>query len=120
VSVPVDLAALAEKIEAFGAVSYLVTTGNEGAPHVVSVVPAWEGDDLVVSAGQGTMRNAGAHPTVTLLWPGAAGADYSLIVDGQARVMEGPARIVIQPTKAVLHRLPQADASLPSCVTVLD
>ena len=117
VSIPVALADLAEKIQSFGAVAYLVTTG-EGGPHVVSVTVAWEGEALSVGAGSRTGQNASARPAVTLLWPGAAGADYSLIVDGAAALSDDGTRLAITPSRAVLHRLPQASADLPSCVTV--
>ena len=116
-SVPVALADLAEKIDSYGPVAYLVTTGEGGAPHVVSVAVALEGEELVAGAGRSTSRNAGVQPVVSLVWAGAPGADYCLIVDGTARV--GDERIAVRPTRAVLHRLAQADASLPSCVTLL-
>jgi Pyridoxamine 5'-phosphate oxidase len=118
VSIPVALAELAEKIESFGPVAFLVSTGDDGAPHVVSVTAGWEGEALAVGAGSRTGKNASARPTVTLLWPGAPGADYSLIVDGSAALVDDGARLLIQPTRAVLHRLAQASADLPSCVTV--
>jgi hypothetical protein len=50
------------------------------------------------------------------LWP-PAGGDYSLIVDGAAQ-LEGES-LVITPTAAVMHRTAGADASIPSCITVL-
>lgn len=118
-SVPVDLADLAEQIKAFGPVAYLVTTGEDARPHVVSVAVEWDGDDLAAGAGNRTSTNAEAHPAVSLLWPGAPGADYSLIVDGQGRVDRAQERIFVRPSRAVLHRVAGANASLPSCVTVL-
>ena len=59
-TVPVALAALAEQVDAFGAVAYAVTAGEAGAPHVVSVTAAWEGDELVVGAGRHTSENVDA------------------------------------------------------------
>jgi hypothetical protein len=118
VSIPVDLAELAEKIESFGPVAYLVTTGDDAAPHVVSVAVSWEDGRLAAGAGSRTGKNAAARPAVTLLWPGAPGADYGLIVDGAAALSDDGARLSIAPTRAVLHRLAAADAALPSCVTV--
>jgi len=120
VSIPVAMADLADKIDSFGPVAYLVTTGDDGAPHVVSVTTAWEGERLVAGAGSRTGKNATARPVVTLLWPGPPGADYSLIVDGQAALLDDGARLAIGPTRAVLHRLPQAGSDLPSCVTVYE
>lgn len=122
-----DVSELAAKIEEFGPVAYLVTTGEGGAPHVVSVLPAWEGEELVVPAGKSSSGNAREQPSVTLLWSGPPGADYCLIVDGAARAVASESGgageaggIAVRPVRAVLHRLAQADADLPSCVTVLD
>jgi hypothetical protein len=127
VSIPVELADLAERMAEFGAAAYLVTTNDAGAPHVVSVAPVWQGDELRVPAGATTTANAGARPAVTLLWPGAPGADYGLIVDGtahssQADDDDGQTNgdgLAIKPTRAVLHRLATADDELPNCVTLL-
>ena len=118
-SVPVELSELADKMRDFGSIAYLITTGDEGAPHVVSIVLNWDGEDIAAAVGNRTQANARTRPDVTLLWPGTAGADYSLIVDGTARVT-GDGRVAVTPTRAVLHRLPSADTSLPSCVPVLD
>jgi hypothetical protein len=124
VSIAVDLSALAECVEEYGPVAYLVTVSADGLPHVVSVTVAWAGDDkqhLVVGAGRHTSANVGAHPTVTLLWPAPAGTTYGLIVDGTARVQgEGAeATLAIGPTAAVLHRTPAGDPASPSCITVI-
>lgn len=117
VSVSVDVSELAERIEEYGPVAYLVTTGESGAPHVVSVRPEWDGEELTAAAGKTSVGNAGRAP-VSLLWAGLPGGDYCLIVDGPARAGDGA--IVVKPVRAVLHRLAHADAELPSCVTVLD
>ena len=120
-SIPVALTALAERIEEYGDVAFLVTVGESAAPHVVGVRVAWEGDDLVVGAGRSTAANAGVHPSVTLLWPALPGSGYALIVDGPARTFDGrdEAALAITPTRAVLHRTPEGDPAAPSCVTVL-
>ena len=123
-SIAVDLSALAERVEEYGPIAYLVTVSAEGLPHVVSVTVAWDGDDrrrLVVGAGRHTAANVADNPTVTLLWPAPPGGAYGLIVDGQARVDgEGAdATLDIGPTAAVLHRTPAGDPESPSCITVL-
>jgi hypothetical protein len=120
VSIPVELADLAERMAEFGAAAYLVTINDSGAPHVVSVAPVWQGDELRVPAGSTTTANAGARPAVTLLWPGPPEADYGLIVDGTARsTQDGDDGLAVKPTRAVLHRLATADHELPNCVTLL-
>src|SRR5437899_3155437 len=90
-SVSVALTALADRVAEFGPVAHLVTVGDSGTPHVVSVAVGWDGDDLTAGAGTKTAHNAGARPQVTLLWPAHPGGAYSLIVDGQARLVSGGA-----------------------------
>ena len=106
---------LAARIEEYGPIAFLVTVGEAGRPHVVSVRVAWDGDAVAVDgAGPTTAANAAARPDVTLVWsPRSA---YSLIVDGRASD-EGSLRVL--PTRAVLHRTPEGDPSAPNCITVL-
>ncbi|HMC53314.1 MAG TPA: pyridoxamine 5'-phosphate oxidase family protein [Acidimicrobiales bacterium] len=119
-TVPVALSALAEQVESFEDVVYLVTVSQDTTPHVVSVTATWQGDELVVGAGRHTSHNVEVNSRLTLLWPAPAGSPYSLIVDGSARLVPDDQAIAISPTRAVLHRVAGADASLPSCVTVLE
>jgi hypothetical protein len=117
VTVPVPLDALHEQIADVGPAAHLVTVGEHGAPHVVSVLVTVEGDRLVTEAGRTTGANAAASPSVSLLWAALPRADYSLIVDGTAEVAEGT--LSIRPTRAVLHRVATATGEGPSCITVL-
>jgi hypothetical protein len=119
-SVPVLLGELAERIEEYGPSAHLVTVNDNGTPHVTSANVGWEGDELRVGAGKRTGGNAASRPGLTLLWAARPGQDYSLIVDGEARVVDGGDALLVRPGRAVLHRVANADASLPSCVTVLD
>lgn len=120
-SVVVELSALAEHLEGFGSVAYLVTVDGGGRPHVVSVSPELDGDRLLAGAGRRTAANLHERPCCTLLWPGPPGTGYSLLVDGEAEVLgDGNARrLAVRPTGAVLHRTPEGDPEAPSCVTVL-
>jgi hypothetical protein len=81
----------------------------------------WEGDVLATEVGRRTAANAGARPSVSLLFPVRADGDYSLIVDGTAAVAEG--RVCVTPAKAVLHRPAAApDPTAPcaaDCVPIL-
>jgi hypothetical protein len=123
VSVPVALAELAERVDDFGEVAYLVSVGGAALPHVVAIRARWDDGELVVGAGRQTIKNASARPDVTLLWPAAPGGPYGLIVDGTARVRaestEAEVTLAIKPVAAVLHRTPEGDPSAPSCITVL-
>jgi hypothetical protein len=120
VSIPVELESLAEHIEQFGSIAHLVTVGADSRPHVVSVRVSWQQADLVVGAGRQTSANVTQRPHVTLLWPGAPGGAYALIVDGVAApVSDAEPALRITPVAAVLHRTPAGDQSAPSCITVL-
>jgi hypothetical protein len=129
VSVPVDLQALRDRLGEFGDRAFLVTVGDDGRPHVVSVHVGTEGDLLVVAAGRRTSANVVARPGVTLLWPGPHGAageddpgatEYGLIVDGTGELVGSePPAVAIRPAAAVLHRLADTAGDGPSCVPVL-
>lgn len=121
-SVRVDVEDLAEQIERFGDVAFLVTTGDGAAPHVVSVVAHLEDGKLVAGAGTTTARNITSSPRISMLWAPVDGGDYCLIVDGDAHVDgEGESRrAVVHPDRAVLHRMVDASGDGPSCITVLD
>ncbi|MGE3812553.1 MAG: pyridoxamine 5'-phosphate oxidase family protein [Candidatus Nanopelagicales bacterium] len=107
-SIPVPLDDLAAKLEDFPW-GYLVTVRDDGRAQSLAVPTQYVDGVLVASVGRRTAENAVARPAVTLMFPGATGADYSLIVDGDAHV-EGD-RIAITPTWAVMHRpaLPAVD-----------
>ena len=115
-SIPVALDQLREEIARRGDAAFLVTTGSEG-PHVVSARFGWDGDALAASAGSRTAANVGSSATVCVLWPSATFDDYSLIVDGHARV-DGDT-VLVEPARAVLHRSSSAAGDGPSCIKVL-
>ncbi len=121
VSIPVAVDALAGPIEERGSTAYLVTVRTDDRPHVVAVTVAWRGEALVVGAGRTTTANVKRHPDVTLVWAARPGSAYSLIVDGTARPLAAAddLSLFIEPRKAVLHRTPEGDPSIPSCITVL-
>ncbi len=101
-SVAVELGELGAKIGEFD-FAYLVTVSEEGRAHVLSVWPDVTDEGLVVDGvGRHSQANATAQPTVTLVWPPADPAGYSLLVDGVATVEGSTIRVV--PGKAILHR----------------
>jgi len=104
-SVPVDLGDLGAEIARFGATAFLVTAPPGGPPHVVSVGVALTDGRLMMSAGRTSRANVEAAPAVTLLWPGAPGDDYCLLVDGTGAVVADAETITVDPTGAILHRL---------------
>jgi hypothetical protein len=105
-SVPVDVTDLAAHVADRGAVGYLLTTSDDLRPHATALAFTLEGATFTCDAGNRTVANVGARPNVSLLWPARDDGDFSLIVDGDARVTgDGPdRRVVVTATRAVLHR----------------
>lgn len=101
-SVPVEVESLRAELVVEGAAAFLVTVGDNDAPHVVSVLVSWVGDRLAVGSGRRTAKNVVARPTVTLLWPAQEEGGLSLLVDGDGEV-DGE-RVLITPTFAIRHR----------------
>ena len=122
-SVPVSLDRLRDEIDGFGPSAYALTTGADGRPHAVLATVGWSGGRLALPAGERTAANADARPHVSLLWPPGEPGGYSLIVDGDAEVGDG--RLLVEPTKAVLHRpaapgaQPPADGCGSDCVPIV-
>ena len=72
----------------------------------------------MATVGVRTADNACHRPRVSLLYPSRDYADYSLIVDAIATVdvTDDGARLLLAPTRAVLHRpAPAADPSTSPC-----
>jgi hypothetical protein len=99
IAVPVDElgAALAER--PWG---YLLTVRDDGRAQTLALPTVWRDGALVGEVGRSTAANVLARPTVTWVFPGATGEEFSLIVDGDA-VVQG-STVVVRPTWAVLHR----------------
>jgi hypothetical protein len=112
-SVAVALDELGRQIDDFGHDPVLVTVGEDAHAHVVSVVAAFDGRRFSLDAGLTTRTNVRAHPAVTLLWTSTTGP-YDLIVDGEAD--EDGELVVVEPTRAVLHRHASAPDGLSRCV----
>lgn len=101
-SVRVELDELAARLAEYS-FAYLVTVGDGGRAHVLSVWPELRDGGLVVDGvGQHSQENAGARPDVTLVWPPSQPDGFSVLVDGSATV-DG-STITVAPTKAILHR----------------
>ena len=107
-SVKVDLDRLDDALADF-TFAYLITVGDDSRAHTVSVGPTLADGVLVVGdVGRRTAANAISHTDVTLLWPPADAAGYTLIVDGRAVLTDRGLTIV--PSSAVLHRAAIADS----------
>jgi hypothetical protein len=115
-SIAVSLDELRHRMEEFTTDAYFLTVRDDGRAHSVAVPVRWEGDDLVVPAGNTTTRNATARPLVALLWPPPERGGYSLIVDATV-IATSAGEVRMQPTNAVLHR-PAPDGTGSDCAPV--
>jgi hypothetical protein len=102
VSIPVDVADLADAVAEQARFAYLLTVSDDGHAHVVAITPVVANETITCEAGDRTCANARSRDVVTLVWPPGEPDGYSLIVDGAASV-EG-SRIAITPERAVRHR----------------
>src|SRR5262245_4699248 len=85
-SIGVGLEQLAQELDRFGSVAYVLTVSADGRPHAVAVQTVWEGERLGAAVGKSTAANAADRPHISLLWPPFEPGGYSLIVDGDAVV----------------------------------
>jgi len=109
-SVPVDLAELAEHLRHYD-FAYLMTVGDDQRAHAVAVRPALDGSVLQVRGlGRRTRANLEARPAISMVWPPFEHGGYSLILDGRA-ALAGEAATVT-PEHAVLHR-PAEEGAAP-------
>jgi len=101
-SIQVEVDQIPEQLTHFRA-GYLLTASADGRIKAVSVEPVLVNGALVASApGRGSVANATANPSVTVLYPPLTSGSMSLIVDGDAEVEGDDVRIT--PTGAVLHK----------------
>ncbi|MEI7617736.1 MAG: pyridoxamine 5'-phosphate oxidase family protein [Actinomycetota bacterium] len=103
-SVVVSLAELPAAIERQIGWCYLLTVSDQGGARAVAIAPVWVHESSALSAevGRRTAENAGARPSVSMVWPPADPYGYSLIVDGTVQVHD--VTITFTPTSAVMHR----------------
>ena len=91
-----------------GPLAYVITVGEDGAPHVVQADVQVTGADMAALVGARTATNARARAHVSLLFPPRHHDDRSLIVDGTVAVDatedDRSFRLRLTPTRAVLHR----------------
>lgn len=90
--------------------AFLVTVSADGRSHSLAV-PTHLDDDgtLRMPVGRTATANATERHEVTMLFPPASGAEYSLILDGTAAIGDGV--LVVTPLRATLHRPALGDAT---------
>jgi hypothetical protein len=105
-SIQVAVDALPAEMALYRPVGYLLSSGS-GAPHVMSVVPTWVGDQLETTCGKRTAANVGPNPAVVLVFAPIDGdGDFSLIVDATAVARSEGEQwyVTLTPLKAVRHK----------------
>ena len=101
-SIAVKVEDLGEAIERFGAAAFVLTTSDDGRPHVSHVAVTHDDGALHCTVGRHSAGNARVRAQIAVLWPPQSDDGYSLIVDADATVEGSELRMI--PTKAVLHR----------------
>jgi hypothetical protein len=100
-SIPVALSDLGATLGDFPW-GYFVTVDDRNVAHSLAVATDFRDGVLHLAAGRGTRANAEERPFVSMVFPGADGRAYSLILDGRAEVSDDG--VVFTPSSAVLHR----------------
>ncbi|MEO8692806.1 MAG: hypothetical protein ABI658_04765 [Acidimicrobiales bacterium] len=101
-SIAVALDHLGDEMARFGASAFVLTTSDDGRPHISHVVVTHDGGVLTCTVGRRSAENAATRAQIAVLWPPHEADGFSLIVDADAAV-EG-SQLRMTPTKAVLHR----------------
>ena len=101
-SIAVEIDRLGEEMARFGESAFVLTTSDDGRPHISHVPVTHDEGLLCCTVGGRSAGNARARPQIAVLWPPGATDGFSLIVDADARVEGSELRLT--PTKAVLHR----------------
>lgn len=115
-SISVLPASLHAALRERGSGAYVITVGEDGAPHVVLAAVTAGPDGLIAEVGRRTAANARARDRVSLVYAARHADDYTLIVDAVATPHpsgEAP-RLRLTPTRAVLHRPGRGADSSPS------
>jgi hypothetical protein len=113
----VELDRLKEAVGERGISAYVLTVSGTATPHVVQAAVRWVEGRLAAEVGATTAGNATARPGVSVLYPARSPADHSLIIDGTARIesVEGRHRLLVTPTRGVLHRDAPSPDPTSSC-----
>jgi hypothetical protein len=109
-SIPLEIARLADTLSSYGA-GYLLTCSANGRVKAVTVEPEPVGGILRCQPSRGSAANLAANSAATLLFPPAEERGYTLLVDGLAAATDE--NIAFTPETAVLHR-PASHADGPA------
>lgn len=118
-SIPVEPADIGKQMEQFGTAAYVLTVRDDATPHIAHLDMRLDGDVLRCGASRSAAANVAQRPTISLLWPPFEPGGYSMIVDAEARTVDGTdgLELELRPTSGVLHRpaTPATPAANASC-----
>ena len=118
-SIPVEPADIGKQMEQFGTAAYVLTVRDDATPHIAHLDMRLDGDVLRCGASRSAAANVAQRPTISLLWPPYEPGGYSMIVDAEARTVDGAdgLELELRPTSGVLHRpaTPATPAANPNC-----
>ncbi len=118
-SIPVEPADIGKQMEQFGTAAYVLTVRDDATPHIAHLDLRLDGDVLRCGASRSAAANVAQRPTISLLWPPYEPGGYSMIVDAEARTVDGidGLELEMRPTSGVLHRpaTPATPATNPNC-----
>jgi hypothetical protein len=100
-SIGVPLDDLGDEMGRYGPTAFVLTTSDDGRPHISHVAVTHEDGSLWCTVGKRSTANVGACSAIAILWP-PTDDGFSLIVDADAAV-DG-SRLRLTPTRAVKHR----------------
>ncbi|MBT95583.1 MAG: hypothetical protein CL431_06435 [Acidimicrobiaceae bacterium] len=83
-SIPVEEQDIIKTIKEFGSSAYLISTSEDGHPHLANLKFDIYETDLIFTVGRRGTSNLEKSPLVTMLWPAKEVGGYSLIIDGNA------------------------------------
>ena len=101
-SIAVAIDRLGDEMARFGESAFVLTTSDDGRPHISHVAVIHHDGLLRCTVGGRSAGNARERAQIAVLWPPAETDGFSLIVDADA-VVDG-SELRLTPTKAVLHR----------------
>lgn len=118
-SIPVEPADIGKQMEQFGTAAYVLTVRDDATPHIAHLDMRLDGDVLRCGASRSAAANVAQRPTISLLWPPFEPGGYSMIVDAEARTVDGDdgLELELRPMSGVLHRpaTPATPAAIPNC-----
>ena len=118
-SIPVEPGDIGSQMEQFGTAAYVLTVRADATPHIAHLDMRLDGDVLRCGASRSAAANVASRPNISVLWPPHEPGGYSMIVDVEARTVDGAdgLELELRPKSGVLHRpaTPATPAMNPNC-----